>query len=290
MLDDIICKYNKYDIGFYAEDKYENKLEYNSNKLFETASCCKVFILIEYYKQVFLKKIKWDNIFEYNKEDNIIGKNSGVIKDFTYGIKLRTEDLATLMILYSDNIATNKLIDYLGLENINETIKQLGLKNTKILHKLDLLKYKKFGVTTPKEYASIFKMILQGKAYNKWVSKKVLNLLKKQTRSDMINKGLPQYDLLFKGNKNESIINYVASKSGSVVYIGTDMKNCRNDGGVIATKYGNYIISIFVSDLDDLQLNYDNKGINCGAEISKYIFNKFISNKGSLKWLNIVMK
>lgn len=283
MLDTIISDYNGYNIGVYAEDEFGNKIEYNSNISFETASCAKLFILIEYYKQVFLKKIKINDIFEYAKEDNIDGINSGVIKDLSYGLKLKSEDLAALMILYSDNIATNKLIDYLGLENINKTIKELGLKKSKIFCKLNLLKYKRFGISTPREYAKAYEMILQGKAYNKWVSMKVLSLLKKQTKSDIINKGLPQYDLLFKGDKDKSIINYIASKSGSIVYIGKDMKNCRNDGGIISTKYGNYIISIFVSDVDDLQLNYDNNGINCGSKIAKSIFDKFINNKGSLK-------
>lgn len=283
MIDEIIAKYSKFDIGFYAEDMKENVIEYNSNKNFETASCIKLFILIEYYKQVFNKKISLADNFSYTKKDNIIGMNSGVIKDFNYGIKFTLEDLAMLMILYSDNIATNKLIDYLGIDNINNTIQELGFKNTKLLCKLNLLKNKKFGITTPKEYALVYKKILNGEIYNKEISNNILNLLKKQSKSNIINKSLPQYDLLFKGDNKKSKINFIASKSGSIVYIGNDMKNCRNDGGIISTIYGDYIISIFVSDIDDLQFNYDNEGINCGAEIGKYIYDKFIKNNGSLK-------
>ena len=60
------------------------------------------------------------------------------------------------------------------------------------------------------------------------------------------------------------------------------MKNVRNDGGIVSTIYGDYIISIFISNIDDLQYNYDNKGIELGAKISKIIFEYFIKeNKDS---------
>lgn len=282
-LEDILLKWKKYDIGFYAEDSYGNIISHNENKKYETASCIKVFILIEYYKQIFNKKIKLIDTFTYDEKYNIKGLNSGVIKNFNYGIKFTSEDLAMLMILYSDNIATNVLIDYLGIENINNTIYELGFKNTKLLHKLDLLKYKEFGVTTPKEYAMVYKKILSGEIYNKEISNNILKLLKKQSDSNIINKSLPQYDLLFRGQKDESIINYIASKPGSITYSYDDMKNCRNDGGIISTAYGDYVVSIFISDVDDLQANYDNEGINCGAKICNNIFERFIRNKGNLK-------
>lgn len=282
-LQDLLHKWQKYDIGFYAEDKCENIISHNENRKYEAASCIKLFILIEYYKQIFNKKINLTDPFIYNKKYNVDGLNSGVIKDFNYGIKFTSEDLAMLMVLYSDNIATNILIDYLGIDNINNTIQELGFKNTKLLCKLNLLKYKKFGVTTPKEYAMVYKKILNDEIYNKEISSNVLNLLKKQSKSDILNKSLPQYDLLFKGKNNESVINYVASKSGCIIYTGNGMKNCRNDGGIISTIYGDYVISIFISDVDDLQFNYDNEGINCGAEICRAIFEKFIKSKGNLR-------
>ena len=50
------------------------------------------------------------------------------------------------------------------------------------------------------------------------------------------------------------------------------MPNVRNDGGIISTKYGDYIFSIFISGVDDFQFNYDNKGIEIGAIINKCIY------------------
>lgn len=90
----------------------------------------------------------------------------------------------------------------------------------------------------------------------------------------MLVKGMPQLDVLFMGT-DESIINYIASKSGTIIWTDNMMKNARNDGGIVSTRYGDYIISIFISDLDDLQFNYDNEGIELGAEISKIVFEGF---------------
>lgn len=273
---------SEYTIGVYATDLKGNEFKYNENKKFESASCIKLFILIEYFKQVYEGKIKTTDVFTYTKEDKIEGADAGIIGKLDFGLKLTSKDCATLMIIYSDNIATNKLIDCLGIENINNTIKELGFEDTRLLHELNLLKYFEFGITTPFEYAKAYKMILNEEVINPEISKNVLDVLKKQQKSDLLNKGLPQYDLLFRGDET-SKIKYIASKGGSIVYTDDEMKNCRNDGGIISTIYGEYIVSIFVSDVDDLQFNYDNKGIEIGAEIHKVIFDTFIENKGEFK-------
>ena len=51
-------------------------------------------------------------------------------KNSVFILKLTSKDYATLMIIYSDNIATNKIIKYLGIDNINKTIEELGFKDT----------------------------------------------------------------------------------------------------------------------------------------------------------------
>ena len=233
-----------YDIGFYIKDLYGNEIKYNENKIFESASCIKVFILIEYFRQVFNNEKSILDYFEYKKEDNIPGLNSGIIGSFDYGLKLTSKDYVTLMIIYSDNIATNKIIEYLGIDNINKTIKELGFKDTYLFNELNLMKYFKFGQTTPYEYAKVYDMLLSNKVINEEVSKNCLEILKKQKYNDILIKYLPAMDLLFKGTK-DSNIDYIASKSGSIVCIKDEMKNARNDGGIISTKYGDYIISIF---------------------------------------------
>ena len=279
-----IIKNSKYKIGLYIKDKNTNEvIKYNENNIFEAASCIKAFILVEYFKQVYENKISTNDYFEYTKKDNKPGLNSGVISSFDYGLKLTSKDYVTLMIIYSDNIATNKLIDYLGIDNINNTIKELGFKDTHIFNELDLVKYHKFGNTTPYEYSRLYEMILEGRVINKTISKNCLEVLKKQKHNDMLVKYLPTNDVLFKGTK-DSNIKYIASKSGTIIWEGTEMKNARNDGGIISTIYGDLIVSIFISNLDDLSFNFDNKGIELGGKIVKLVYDNFINNKGKLNF------
>ena len=182
---------SNYDIGVYIYTPEKVLFSWNQDEEFETASCIELFILVEYFKQVDLGKIKEDDLIEYKKEEKIEGLNTGLIQLLHDGIHLTTKDLATLMIIKSDNIATNKLIKLLGIENINKTIKDLGFEKTKLHSPLDLLKYLKFGTTSPYEYAKAYEMIYTGKMINKTISKNCLELLKKQDTLDMLQKGLP---------------------------------------------------------------------------------------------------
>lgn len=130
MLEKIIkvIESTNYDVGVYAIDMKGREVRYNENKVYETASCIKLFILIEYFKQVYEGRIKVDDYFIYTEADNLEGLNSGIISSLDYGLKLTTKDYVTLMIIYSDNIATNKLIDFLGIDNINKAIGELEKK------------------------------------------------------------------------------------------------------------------------------------------------------------------
>ena len=276
----IVKNYN-YDIGFYITDMFGNQIKYKENEIFETASCIKTFILIEYFKQLYEGKINENDYFIYTQEDNIPGLNSGIIKNFDYGLKFRAKDYVTLMIIESDNIATNKIINYLGIDNINRTIQELGFINTKLLHEINVPKYLEVATTTPYEYAKAFEMIYKGKMINKEISKKCLDILMRQEYKDIIEKYLPPLDVVLMGS-DDSNINYIASKSGGIVWEDEKVKNVRNDGGIVSTKYGDYIISIFISNLDDLRYNFDNIGIEIGGRISKLIYDEIIENKGKI--------
>lgn len=60
-----IIKNTNYDVGIYATDMNGREVKYNENRVFEAASCIKLFILIEYFKQVYEEKIKVDDYFVY---------------------------------------------------------------------------------------------------------------------------------------------------------------------------------------------------------------------------------
>ena len=152
------------------------------------------------------------------------------------------------MIIISDNIATNMMIDLLGIDNINNTCNDLGLKDTVLHNKIDFEKYPKLGTTTPKDYGRLFEMIYKEELWSKELSQEMIEIFKKQHYNTMLTRNLPQYFLDSENTGDEELFS-IASKSGS-------MDACRNDGGIVYTPYGGYVIALFTKEfVDNLYYN-----------------------------------
>lgn len=260
-------------VGVYANDFRGNIIEINSEEKFETASCIKVFVLAELYRRIHNKEISPNDVLTYNKEHYIVG--SGILRALDMGVQLTVKNFATLMIIISDNIATNILIDFLGVDNVNKTCRELGLKDTVLHNRVDFEKYDKLGTTTPKDYGRIFEMIHNNELWNPECSTEMLNILKNQHYNTILTGDLPQYFLDSEDTGDEELI-YIASKSGS-------MDKCRNDGGIIHTPYGEYVLTIFTKDFKD-KLYYDNhESYRFGRRISRLLFDHYLSLKGCLR-------
>jgi len=270
-------------VSLYITDEKNNIIRYNENEIVETASCIKLFILIEYYKQILKNEKSRNDLISYSIQNDYVENGSGIIQ-YLQDLNLSSINMAILMIIVSDNIATNKMIDYLGFDNINNTIKRLGFKNTFLnAKKLDFNIYSSIGKTTAFEYAKAYEMILKNEILTPNLCDEIISILSHQTKNDMIKRFLPQKYLEEKGSEN-AFIKYIATKSGGLGDEGKeDIINCRNDGGIISTNVGSYIVSIFISNFKDHYFYADNPASLLGAKINKIIFETFESNKGLIK-------
>jgi beta-lactamase class A len=178
-------------VSFYANDFKGNIISVNANERFEAGSCIKAFILNEFYKQVHQKKINPNEILKYSKENFITG--SGILRSLDLGVEMTAKNFAKIMIIVSDNIATNTLIDFLGIENINNTCKELGLTSTVLYNKIDFEKYEKLGTTTPRDYGRFFEMLHKEELWSKEISREMLEIFKNQHYNRMLTKNFPQY-------------------------------------------------------------------------------------------------
>lgn len=260
-------------IGLYANDFKGNIMEINADEKFESASCIKVFILAELYRQIYEKKISPDDILKYNKENFVVG--SGILRDLDFGVEMTVRNIATLMIIISDNIATNMLIDLLGIDNINKTCIDLGLNDTVLHNKLDFDKYHQLGTTTPRDYGKVFELLYNKELWSKEISEEMIDIFKKQHYNTILTRDLPQYFLNSEDTGDEELI-CIASKSGS-------MDACRNDGGIVYTPYGGYVICIFTKDFKDNLYYQDHESFRFGGKVSRLMFDQYITLKGSLK-------
>ena len=267
-------------VCIYITDDKDNIIKYNENEIVETASCIKLFILIEYYNQILKNEKSRNDIINYYAQNDYVQNGSGIIQ-YLEDLKLSSKNMACLMMIVSDNIATNKMIDYLGFDNINNTIKQLGFKNTFLnAKKLDFNIYNSIGKTTALEYAKAYEMILKKEILTPNLCNEIIEILSHQTKNDMIIRYLPTKYLEEKGS-DHAFIKYIATKSGGLGEEGKkDIINCRNDGGIISTNLGDYIVSIFISGFHDHYFYADNPASLLGAKINKIIFEAFEKNNG----------
>jgi len=260
-------------IGLYANDFRGNIIEINSEEKFETASTIKSFILAELFRQVKDKKVDLNQMMKYGEENFVVG--SGILRHLDYGLEMTVKNIATLMIIISDNIATNMMIDLLGIDNINNTCNDLGLKDTVLHNKIDFEKYPKLGTTTPKDYGRLFEMIYKEELWSKELSQEMIEIFKKQHYNTMLTRNLPQYFLDSENTGDEELFS-IASKSGS-------MDACRNDGGIVYTPYGGYVIALFTKEFVDNLYYNDHESYRFGGKVSRLVFDQYLALKGKFK-------
>ena len=100
----------------------------------QTASVIKMAILLDAAEQIRAGKASFDERLTLTKTNQVQG--SGVLGVLTPPISLTLGDTLTLMVVLSDNTATNMAIDRLGLANINENLRVAGLNQTWLYKKV----------------------------------------------------------------------------------------------------------------------------------------------------------
>lgn len=158
-----------------------------------TASTIKVPILIELFRQV--------EAGEHNLAERLIvtdevrTRGSGVLRDLSPGIELSVRDVAVLMIVVSDNIATNMLIDLCGIDRINATMQACGFRSTRLVQRLDFPKIgadaRDLAVTTPRDLAGIMAALALGSILSPASCAEILDIMRMQHQRDLIPRYLP---------------------------------------------------------------------------------------------------
>ncbi len=260
-------------LGLYLNDLRGNVITRFPDEPYETASTIKVYILAALYMAVEEGKASLSD--QLTCEERFWIDGSGVLGSLEVGTKLSARNVATLMIIVSDNIATNMLIDYLGIDYINDCIMRLGCTGTRLHNVLDFAKYSRLGTTTPRDYGSMFERIALGTLVSPDASREMWEILKQQHYNTMLIKSLPQY-YVDPDNYGDNQIFTFASKSGS-------MNACRNDGGIVTTPYGSYVIVMLHKEFSDRQYYPDHPATVYGSRVSRLIFDQYLALEGRFR-------
>lgn len=259
-------------MSVYVDDMRGNTVEIGIDEKFEAASTIKTYILACLFDQIEKGQASLNEVLTYKKEHYING--SGLMRDMSFGATFTVKDAAMLMIIVSDNIATNMMIDYLGLDTINACIQALGCKDTILHNPIDFDKYEKLGTTTPRDYASMFLRLAKGELISEKASEQMRDIFRRQHYNSTLTRYFPQYLLDSEDTGEEELI-YVASKSGS-------MDACRNDGGIVHTPYGEYVIVIMNKNFSDPVYHSEHTAQVYGAKVSRLILDQYLALEGRL--------
>jgi beta-lactamase class A len=202
-------------IGLSVAELPEGKVvaEINGNIPFRSASVIKVPIIYELFRKSERGLVDVSKMRTVDKSNICVG--GGVINALRGPLDFRIEDLATLMIIVSDNSATNELIDVVGVDDVNSTMKELGLKNTVLRRKMlgdagGTVPFEKDNTMSPHDCIDIMKEIYSGSRLSKQSYDRILEMMKQQKLAYKLPRYLPAGTVF-------------ASKGGSVKGVSNDV-------------------------------------------------------------------
>lgn len=167
------------DIGFFAKDLASGEtISFQENVPIEAASVIKMWVMAEAYRQCEAGCLDFDRMITVRPEDRL--PSCGAITYLHEGITLPVRDLITLMIILSDNTATNLLIDLLGQDTINETIKTLGMRQTRLNRKLFQPELARQGIRnyiSARDCADFLQSLTEGHVVSEAASAEMLRIL-----------------------------------------------------------------------------------------------------------------
>ncbi len=165
---------------------YENlatgdKASYKEDEPMMAASVIKLFVMAAAFDRIEKGLLDRSEMIGVRREECV--PSCGALTYLHDGILVTVMDLITLMIIFSDNTATNLLIDLLGMEQINGFIKDQGFEKTLLQRKMYDLELSSRGIQnyiTAGETGRLLKMMYEGKLVSGQASEKMIGILKNQ--------------------------------------------------------------------------------------------------------------
>ncbi len=180
-----ICKEVNGTFGLYVSlPERGEKLAIDADVKFNAASTIKIPLLALLMKDFEEGRLDQKELYPLNADSNVLG--SGVLKSLSTDFKLSLYDYAVLMIIVSDNSATNQVIDAVGIDRANAFFAENGWNNTHLAGKLYSPKpmlpdgTMDYNYTTAAELGDMMEKILAGKLVSESASRQMMQILAAQ--------------------------------------------------------------------------------------------------------------
>jgi beta-lactamase class A len=226
-----------------------------------TASTIKLPIMVELFAEAEEGRLDWNQKLLLTDQDKVSG--SGVLTELSSGDALPIRDLMHLMIVVSDNTATNLILDRIGGNEVNVRMARLGLKQTAVMRKIMQSKLfpdphatpKPEGMTDegkkpgndrwgtgrscPRDMVLLLEKLYRGELVSKTASQEMIAVLKRQHDHSGVGRDM-----------NNTVI---ASKSGALDHL-------RSDVAIVYSQHGPLAMAITVNNVAEVDYGVDNPG------------------------------
>src|SRR4026208_2426812 len=231
----------------------------NADERVRTASTIKIAVMIEAFGRVAEGKAKWTDEVVLTKEKKVSG--SGILTELSDGLHLTLRDAVNLMMILSDNTATNLVLDVLTTDAVNARMESLGFKNIKIMRRIGSggesaagkdPENKKFGLgfATPHEMVLVMEKLERGEIISPAVSKEMIDLMKREQGRNAIGRSLWNVPM--------------ASKYGA-------LDRLRSAVGILYTKNGKIAMAISCDDMPETMWSVDNPAYLLISRVSEVL-------------------
>jgi len=231
----------------------------NPDERVRTASTIKIAVMIEAFARVAEGKAKWTDEVVLTKEKKVSG--SGILIELSDGLRLTLRDAVNLMMILSDNTATNLVLDVLTTDAVNARMESLGFKQIKIMRKVGSggesmagkdPENKKYGLgfATPREMVLVMEKLERGGIISPAASKEMIELMKREQGRNAIGRSLWDVPM--------------ASKYGA-------LDRLRSAVGILYTKKGRIAMAISCDDMPEVMWSVDNPAYLLMSRLSEVL-------------------
>jgi beta-lactamase class A len=244
---------------------------YRADAVMSTASVIKVCVLCELYRQADARLVDLGERRAVTPEDWWGG--SGVLKEFAPGLAPTITDLARMMIIVSDNVATGMLVRLLGKDQINATMRSWGLQATELIWKHepggDMRDY---AVSTPRDLARLMELIATDAVLTPLACAAMRDHLSRQQYLDQIPRFLPYNP--YAEYVGAPQVATVANKTG--FYPGI-----RADAAIVASNQTRFVIATMNERSRDTSFSVDHEGLLLNGRVARLVYDAWMPDTGA---------
>jgi beta-lactamase class A len=233
-----------------------------------TASTIKLPIMLAVFDAVAKGKAKWTETLPVTAAEKVSG--SGILTAaFSDGVQLPVRDVLNLMIILSDNTATNMILERFTAEAVNAYLDSIGIKTTRSMRKVrgdgnqlkdaagysaagKLPENQKYGLgmSTPRDMVAILEKLERGEAVSPEASREMIAILRRCQDNTGVRRKLSGVP--------------IANKTGSLDAL-------RSDVALVYSKGGRIAMAITVDDMPKSDYTPDNVGSLLIADLAKIL-------------------